>query len=93
MSNKRAYPSTRAVHFLDEHEIGFNPYSYRYVAGGNIAKDAAAALGVSELEIFKTLVFTSEAGPLLVLIDAAHRVGAAQTFKSRGRTRARPRVL
>lgn len=75
MSNKASYPSTRAVHFLNEHGIEFEPKLYRYLGAGKVAKDAAAALGVTESEVFKTLVFIAEANPLLVLVDAAHRVG------------------
>lgn len=74
MSNK-SFPSTRAIQLLRSNGIEFTPHHYRYLSDGNVAKDAAAALNVSESEIYKTLVFWRETGPLLVLIDAAHRVG------------------
>jgi Cys-tRNA(Pro) deacylase len=72
---KHSFPSTRAVQLLRKHDVRFERYLYQYNGLGNVAKDAAAALGVAETEVFKTLVFTAEANPLLVLIDAAHRVG------------------
>lgn len=75
------YPSTRAVQLLKTHAIEFEPYQYHYRSEKNVGKDAAAALNVSESEVLKTLVFISQAGPLLVLIDAAHRVGRHKLSK------------
>jgi Cys-tRNA(Pro) deacylase len=75
---KNSFPSTRAIHFLRQHEVKFNTYLYHYTSSGNVAKDAATALGVSESEVFKTLVFINGASPLLVLIDAGHRAGLHQ---------------
>ena len=70
----RSFPLTRAVHFLREHAVEFGVHLYRYSGAASIAKEAAAALSASESEVFKTLVFQNQSTPLLVIIDAGHRV-------------------
>src|SRR2546423_14821968 len=68
------FPSTRAVHFLKQRGVEFAGHIYRYTGVGGVAKEAAAALGLSEADVFKTLVFQTTHEPLLVVVDAGHRV-------------------
>jgi len=75
VSNKQSYPSTRAIQVLRAQQIEFTPRCYRYIGERNVAQEAAASLGVPDSEVFKTLVFGGGPSPVLVLIDAAHRVG------------------
>lgn len=69
----KRFPLTPAVHFLRKHGLAFDSYLYTYTGLGNVAKDAAAAIGISESELFKTLVFVAGADPLLVLVAAKDR--------------------
>jgi Cys-tRNA(Pro) deacylase len=79
-----SFPSTRAVHLLRKHGIEFQAHLYRYAGLGNVAKDAAAALGIGELEVFKTLVFVAGSRPFLVLVDARYRVQLRELSKTVG---------
>lgn len=65
---------TAAERFLDSHGVAFEEHPYDYTGKGPVAKEAASALGADEAEVFKTLVFENDAGPLIAVVDAAHRV-------------------
>jgi Cys-tRNA(Pro) deacylase len=78
------YPVTRAVHALRAAKIPFEPLLYRYEGPGSVAKDAAGALGLSEAEVFKTLVFLAGRDPVLVLANAAQRVSTRKVGRALG---------
>lgn len=66
--SKPSTPSTPAIRTLRERQIPFVEHLYRYEDRGG-TKVAAAALGVDEHAVIKTLVMEDEdAGPLIVLM-------------------------
>ena len=75
---KEKFPTTRAVIFLREHHVAFEPHVFIYRGQGDIARSAAHELGLPENLVFKTLVFQSEGKPLIAVIDAAHRVSLSK---------------
>lgn len=64
---KDKYPITAAVRFLRQHKVAFEPCVYDYVAHGGTAH-SAAALGVPEHEVIKTIVLTNELHQGLVVL-------------------------
>ena len=67
-------PATQGVRFLKQSGVSFEGHPYKYLGPGSVAKDAAAALGVPEHMVYKTLVFLCGGQPVLAVVDAAHRV-------------------
>ena len=84
---KEKFPVTRAVHFLKQQGIVFEGHLYRYEGRSNVAQTAAAALGIPEEQVYKTLVFQSEGKPLLILVDAAHTVAPGKLTAALGAKR------
>ena len=77
---------TNAVRFLREHGVAFEGHLYAYTGEGPVANEAARAIGVPEDAVYKTLVFESPRGPILVLMDAAHRVAPGKISRLAGWT-------
>ena len=75
---KDKFPITRAVHFLREHQVPFEPALYSFRGLGDVAKDSARELGVPEELVFKTIVFQSAGKPVIAVVDAAHRVSLSK---------------
>ncbi|HEY3347879.1 MAG TPA: aminoacyl-tRNA deacylase [Nitrospirota bacterium] len=71
---KDKIPVTAGVRFLKDKGVAFEGHPYKYEGPGNVAKDAAEALGVPDEQVYKTLVFLSGGKPVLAVVDAAHRV-------------------
>lgn len=80
----KTFPSTQAVHLLRANNIVFDGYHYRFESKGQIGKHAAASLGVPESEVYKTLVFESANGPILILVDSSHQVALHKLSKAIG---------
>jgi len=78
------YPVTRAVHALRAAKVPFEPLLYRYEGPGNVAVDAALALGLPETQVFKTLVFLAGRDPVLVLVNATQRVSTRKVGRAVG---------
>jgi Cys-tRNA(Pro) deacylase len=78
------YPVTRAVHALRAAKVPFEPLLYRYEGPGNVAEDAAAALGLDPTDVFKTLVFLAGREPVLVLVNATQRVSTRKVGRALG---------
>jgi Cys-tRNA(Pro) deacylase len=82
MSDK--YPITRAVHVLREHQVPFEAFLFRYEGRGDVARDAARALGLPEEQVFKTLVFLANGEPIVVLAAANQRVSTRKLGRACG---------
>ncbi|HZG54111.1 MAG TPA: Cys-tRNA(Pro) deacylase [Pyrinomonadaceae bacterium] len=68
------YPVTPAVRLLRERKIEFEPHLYAYEERGG-TRHSAAALGVDEHAVVKTLVMETEARkPLIVLMHGDREV-------------------
>jgi len=67
VSHATDIPVTTAVRFLRERKIPFEPHTYRYVEHGGTAA-AAAALGVPEHAVVKTLVMEDDRGNGLIVL-------------------------
>ena len=68
------YPVTPAIRQLRKAKVEFSPHLYDYEERGGTAV-AAAALGVPETQMVKTLVMADDRGqPLIVLMDGPHEV-------------------
>jgi Cys-tRNA(Pro) deacylase len=68
------YPITPAIRLLREKKIEFEPHLFDYVEKGG-ARHSAAALGIDEHSVVKTLIFeTSEKKPLVVLMHGDRQV-------------------
>jgi Cys-tRNA(Pro) deacylase len=61
----------------------------RYPAGTRTAADAAAAIGCEVGAIAKSIVLTSDDGPLVVLTSGANQVGYAKVAAATGRREVR----
>lgn len=71
-----SHPVTNAVRVLREHGVAFEPCLYDYEDKGG-TKHSAAALGVDEHCVIKTLVFETDAKkPLVVLMHGDREVSA-----------------
>lgn len=65
---KNKFPVTPAVREFRSHKMDFEPYLYQYVEHGG-TEVAAAALGVDEIKVIKTLVMEDEdKKPLIILM-------------------------
>ena len=81
----RATPSTPAVLALRKHGVAFKEHVYRYEEHGGTAV-AAAALGVPEHAVVKTLVMEDEERqPLIVLMHGDREVSTRQLARQAGR--------
>ena len=78
-------PSTPAVLALRQHGVPFTPHVYRYEEHGGTAV-AAAALGVPEHAVVKTLVMEDEARqPLIVVMHGDREVSTKGLARQAGR--------
>jgi Cys-tRNA(Pro) deacylase len=81
------YPITPAIRVLREKGIAFTPHFYTYEEHGG-TRVSAAALGVPEHEVVKTLVMQTEAHqPLLVLMHGDQEVSTKQLARLIGAKR------
>jgi Cys-tRNA(Pro) deacylase len=86
----RTIPSTPAVLTLRKRGVPFKEHLYRYEEHGGTAV-AAAALGVPEHAVVKTLVMEDEAGqPLIVLMHGDREVSTRQLARQAGRRSVAP---
>ncbi|HUQ02658.1 MAG TPA: Cys-tRNA(Pro) deacylase [Kofleriaceae bacterium] len=70
------HPITMAIRVLRQHEITFTPHLYDWEPRGGTAA-SAAALGVDEHEVIKTLIFEDESrSPLCILMHGDREVSA-----------------
>jgi Cys-tRNA(Pro) deacylase len=83
MSPKIDYPVTPAVRFLREKGIQFVPHLYPYEEHGG-TRHAAESLQVPEHAVIKTLVFSSDKHPLLVLMHGDREVSTRQLARVLG---------
>ena len=80
----RSIPSTPAVLVLRRHNVPFTGHEYRYEEHGG-TQVAAAALGVPEHEVVKTLVMEDEQRrPLIVLMHGDREVSTKQLARQAG---------
>lgn len=76
MARKTKQPSTPALRWLREHDVEHVVHDYPYVERGGTSA-SAAALGVDEHHIVKTLVFEDNTKqPLIVLMHGDRSVSA-----------------
>ena len=92
--NDKETPMTPAVRVLRAGAVAFNPHFYTYVEQG-VAVHAAAALGLPEHEVVKTLVMegSDDSGKktrLLVLMHADREVSTKQLARLLGVKRVAP---
>lgn len=72
------YPVTLAIRALRAAQVSFEPYLYAWEAHGGTAA-SAAALGVDEHQVIKTLIFEDDRKqPLCVLMHGDREVSAKQ---------------
>jgi Cys-tRNA(Pro) deacylase len=84
------YPVTPAVRLLREKKIEFVPRLYDYEERGG-TKHSAAALGVAEHEVVKTLVMEDEARrPFVVLMHGDREVSTRRLARHLGVKSVRP---
>lgn len=83
-------PVTAAIRALRAAKVGFEPHDYEYVPRGG-TKASAAALGVDEHVVIKTLVFEDEARkPLIVLMHGDRAVSGKELARALERKRVSP---
>jgi Cys-tRNA(Pro) deacylase len=88
--SKADYPITPAIRVLREKGIEFKPHLYVYEEHGGTSH-SAAALGVSEHQVVKTIVMqTDEREPLLVLMHGDREVSTKQLARFLGVKRVEP---
>jgi len=81
---------TPAVAFLKAQKVPFTEYEYQYVEHGG-TEVPAAALGVAEHTIVKTLVMEDEARkPLIVLMHGDRKVSTRNLARQAGRKSVEP---
>jgi Cys-tRNA(Pro) deacylase len=81
---------TPATQWLRRQEIAFGEHVYDYVEHGGTAV-SAAALGVDEHAVVKTLVMEDESGrPLVVLMHGDRKVSTKNLARQTGRKRIEP---
>ena len=81
---------TPATTFLKAHGVGYTEHHYGYVEHGG-TEVSAAALGVPEHEVVKTLVMQDEdAKPLIVLMHGDRKVSTKNLARQAGRKRIEP---
>jgi Cys-tRNA(Pro) deacylase len=84
------YPVTTAVRFLRGKKIEIRPHLYEYEENGG-TKLSASALGISEHEVIKTLVFETDVRkPLIVLMHGDREVSAKELARIIGVKRVEP---
>ncbi|HWS55844.1 MAG TPA: Cys-tRNA(Pro) deacylase [Pyrinomonadaceae bacterium] len=84
------YPVTPAVRALREKRIGFAPHLYEYEERGG-TRASAAALGVDEHAVVKTLVMETDARrPLVVLMHGDREVSTKRLARALGVKSVRP---
>jgi Cys-tRNA(Pro) deacylase len=84
------YPVTPAIRFLRDRGIRFITYSYAYEEHGG-TRVSSEALGRSEHEIVKTLVFQNEnRRPLIVLMHGDREVSTKQMARILGAKKIEP---
>ena len=78
------YPVTPAVRLLRERKVAFEPHLYDYEERGGTRR-SAAALGLDEHAVVKTLVMETDARrPLLVLMHGDREVSTKQLARTLG---------
>lgn len=83
---------TPATHWLRHQGVAFGEHVYDYVEHGGTAV-SAAALGVDEHAVVKTLVMEDESGrPLIVLMHGDRKVSTKNLARQTGRKRIEPCV-
>jgi len=91
----RKIPSTRAVIFLRENSIDFNPHFYKYDKDA-VTEAAAKEIGVETNDVVKTLVMEDDEGkPFVVLMHGDKRVSTrslARTLGAKNVTASDPRT-
>jgi Cys-tRNA(Pro) deacylase len=81
---------TPATVFLKAHKVAYSEHEYAYVEHGG-TEVSAAALGVPEHSVVKTLVMQDEAArPLLVLMHGDRKVSTKNLARQAGRKRIEP---
>ncbi|MEW5863935.1 MAG: Cys-tRNA(Pro) deacylase [Pseudomonadota bacterium] len=81
---------TRGTAFLKKRGIAYTEHSYHYVEHGGTAA-SAAALGVPEHQVVKTLVMQDERGrPLVVLMHGDRKVSTRALARQIGARRIEP---
>lgn len=90
MAKRPSRSETPATQFLKAHGVAYTEHYYAYVEkGGTVA--SAAALGVPEHEVVKTLVMEDEnAAPLIVLMHGDREVSTRNLARQAGRKRIAP---
>jgi Cys-tRNA(Pro) deacylase len=84
------YPVTPAVRLLRERKIDFEPHLYPYEERGG-TRHSAAALGVDEHAVVKTLVMETEARkPLVVLMHGDREVSTKNLARAIGAKSVQP---
>lgn len=82
--SKQKYPITAAIRFLRQHAVAFQPHEYDYVEHGGTAH-SAAALGVAEHVVIKTIVLANEHKQgLIVLMHGDKQVSTRQLARTLG---------
>jgi Cys-tRNA(Pro) deacylase len=90
MSHALKAPVTAAIRVLREAGVAYREHLYEYVEKGGTAA-TAAALGVSEHEVVKTLVFEDDAGrPFIVLMHGDRSVSVKELARQLGVKRTAP---
>lgn len=81
---KADHPVTPAVRLLREKKVAFEPHLYEYKERGGTAH-SAAALGVPEHAVVKTLVMETESRePLIVLMHGDREVSTRELARAMG---------
>ena len=84
------YPVTLAIRALRAAEVSFEPHSYAWEAHGGTAA-SAAALGVDEHQVIKTLIFEDERKePLCILMHGDREVSGRQLARLIGKKTVAP---
>ena len=85
-----SHSETPATQFLRAKGVAFSEHFYEYVERGGTAV-SAAALGVPEHAVVKTLVMEDESGaPLIVLMHGDREVSTKNLARQAGRKRIEP---
>lgn len=83
-------PVTMAIRVLRAHQVAFVPHRYPWQPGGGTA-GSAAALGVDEHMVIKTLIFEREHGePFCVLMHGDREVSTKAMARHLGEKAVRP---
>ncbi len=78
------HPVTMAIRALRTAQVAFEPHLYSWEARGGTAA-SAAALGVDEHQVIKTLIFETEIrAPLCILMHGDREVSAKQLARAMG---------